>query len=48
MLFSIISIFPKEGLFVEDNDYLQIVRINLSSKTKGAQIDTIKYTSLIN
>ena len=46
--YSLISIFPKEGLFVEDYDYLQIVRINLSSKSKGARIDTIKYTSLIN
>ena len=46
--YALISIFPKEGLFVEDYDNLQIVRINLSSKTKGVEIDTIKYTSLIN
>ena len=46
--YALISIFPKEGLFVEDSDNLQIVRINLSSKTKGAEIDTIKYTSLMN
>lgn len=42
--YSLISIFPKDGLFVEDYDSLQIVRINLSSKTKGAEIDTIKYS----
>ena len=46
--YALISIFPKDGLFFEDYDNLQIVRINLSSKTKGVEIDTIKYTSLIN